>query len=64
MAVMIGLGKPKDEGDDDGGLGASAKAAAGRKLASALGVKGDVDGHAVCEAVKQIMNLEYDEESE
>jgi hypothetical protein len=66
MADMLGSMKSEPEsspgmGEDDGE--SMAKEEAGKALASALGMKGEVDGKAVCEAVKTILELEsYDEE--
>lgn len=66
-ALLIGIGPAKDKGmgkgksmpEDEGDtLGSSAKAEAGQKLASALGIEGEVDGTAICEAVKAILELE------
>lgn len=58
--AVIGLGPMSDEGmeSETDGLDSEAKAEAGRKLASALGIEGEVDGKAVCEAVKEILDLE------
>lgn len=57
--AVIGLGPMSEDSEEsEDGLDSEAKAEAGRRLASALGVKGDVDGKAVCEAVKEILDLE------
>lgn len=60
LAVMIGLGKPRHEEEEDESDGGSEKELAGMELADALEAK---DGTAICEAVRRIMELEnYDEE--
>lgn len=61
LVIAFGKGSPKGEPDEGESM---AKEEAGKELASALGVTGDVDGKAVCEAVQTIMDLGYSSEGE